>query len=385
MKTNELQNPENLTWSLPFCANLYDILTSDLAKRLSSSLATKSSLIHPEALKKTIAWLFNDPSSWYSLWEVDRVVLSSILKENKSLIEEKLTKLVKQKNTSASSTYLTTSTPQKGMIEVTEKDDWFVVSIDPLIEAVSPIWSPDTYINRMFNRDRLVEKLTKDDGLKTKAIDRRWNEISKKTNLQYIIDQCDKFIKNGWVTFDYTHNGVPWCTKFNISTTGNNVFRPLLDGDLTIPDGWDYFCTTDKVFMSDKPQVYFRTMTNKQWEVTDDINNWIDDDGQWNQNYFKKFAQEYEEKWLTFNTQKKYNIFLDHLAKTLNIKKEPWEDKPFAMVAYQYIMATMMWGYQWQMIDKSSRFVLEFWKDDRRWSWNDDSDYYGGFMFAGSA
>lgn len=386
IRTKTPPKSEDLTWSLPFCTNLYDILTSELAERLSSSLTTKSLLIGQEALKKTIAWLFDKPSSWYTLWEVDRAVLSSILKENKSLIEEKLTKLVKQKNASVSATYLKTSAHQKGMVKITETDhDWLAVSIDPLIEAVSPIWSPDTDPTRKSNRDRLSKKLTW-DGLENLAKDRNWNWVPNKTNLQYIIDQCDKFIKNGWVTFDYTHNGVLWCTKFNIPTSGNNVFRPLLDGDLPIPNGWDYFCTTNTVwFITKKPQVYISAMKNNQWEVTDTINNWIDDDGQWNPNYFKKFAQGYQDKWLTLNDKKKYNIFLDDLAKTLNITKEPWEDKSFAKVAYQYIMATMIWRYRWSMRDASSHVALLLWEDDRWWGWDDGGDSDNGVVFAGSA
>ena len=128
-----------------------------------------------------------------------------------------------------------------------------------------------------------------------------------------------------------------------------------------------------------------RAMMDKNDKVTDTITDWIDNDEQWNPNYFKSFAQGYQDKWLTLNDKQKYNIFLKDLAQTLNIKEESWEDKKFAKVAYQYIMATMIWRYRWSMRDTSSRFDLELWWDGRRWSRSVGSDSNGGVVFAGSA
>ncbi|MBP7007603.1 hypothetical protein KBB05_02530 [Patescibacteria group bacterium] len=85
--------------------------------------------------------MFDDSLSWDKLGEEERGPIGSILKENKSMIEEILTHLVNNQQTySISSGYLKTSAHQEGMIKITETDDHsFAVSIDPLIEAVLQI------------------------------------------------------------------------------------------------------------------------------------------------------------------------------------------------------------------------------------------------------
>lgn len=243
----------------------------------------------------------------------------------------------------------------------------------------------DKIIQRDKARQRWKENLSW-DLLDWVAKNDKWETIELLTMKDYIISQCDEYMKWGNVVFDYTHNGVEWCTYFKNIALPDNVHRYWTADDLPQATGkWDHFAETDAHHVNKKHvDVYGRAMMNGELKFTEKIEDWIDQDENWNPNYVKTKALEYKEKKLTITKKADREDFFKRLATDLKLPPaQEWKENKLAMAAYSYIMATV-YGWNWLDAIDWSRNALWLGGFGRCFGSDDSSDCRFGVSFSGT-